>query len=214
MAWEAKGDRIWIWYYNPRAGLKGSGVVPGTLLFEGENVNGQIRGTARRFSKKCGDKTYAVQGRPSGSGIVLEGQYQGRDANCQSTFKWQSDRLVFEFVEASTPANTAATVASTLTPSPTAPSTGGSALPGRVKVTGVNTGLILREGPNGQSAELGEVPAGTTNLSILSCQPTIDASAWATASAARKRVLLAGSWCSLTYGGQTGFVAGRFLAPE
>lgn len=214
MAWEAKGDRIWIWYYTPRAGLKGSGVVPGTLLFEGENTNGQIRGTARRFSKKCGDKTYAVQQRPASSGIVLEGQYQGRDSNCQSTFKWVPDTLVFEFVEAAIPTATAAPDTPTPTPSPTTPSTAGSALSGRVKVTGVSTGLILRQGPSGQSAELGEVPAGTTNLSLLSCEPSIDAAAWASASAARKRVLLAGSWCSLTYGGQTGFVSGRFLAPQ
>lgn len=219
MAWEVKGDRVWIWYFNPRAGLTDSGVTNGTLLFEGESRNDTWRGTARRFSKKCGDNLYAVKGRTEGARVVLQGQYQPRNASCQPSSQRKTDTLTFDIVMAgvSAPAITETTTAPATTApatTPTATASTSGALPGLVKVTGVSTGLNMRQGPNGQTAKVSELPAGTTNISLHGCQPAIAPSAWAAASATRKRVLLAGSWCSLTYNGKTGYVSGRYLAPQ
>ncbi|WP_127115903.1 hypothetical protein [Shimia sediminis] len=199
MAWESKGSQRWIWYYAPRAGLAGSGVVSGTLLFEGEMRNGELRGTARRFSKKCGDNVYSVKGRAQGTRVVLKGLYWGRDKACKSTLKQKPDTLTFDFISTGPEAD---------------PTPDGSAPTGRVQVTGVRTGLNMRAAPNGKAAKVDEVPAGQGGITLLSCLPAIDAAAWAGASGAGKRRLLAGSWCSLSYRGRTGFVSGKYLAPE
>lgn len=220
VALEVKGDSVWLWHYTPSAELAASGVEPGMLLFEGENKNDNWRGTARRISKACGDNPYTVNGRTVGNRIVLRGQYQRRNASCKPTAQWTAATLSFDIVipgfsNSVTPATTApATTAPATTPTPNKTATTSGALPGFVKVTGVSTGLIMREGPGGATAQVSELPAGTTNISLHGCQPAIAPSAWAAASAARKRVLLAGSWCSLTYNGKTGYVAGRYLAPQ
>jgi len=86
-----------IRYIEPRAGLVEQGVERGTLLFNGTtNDTGDYQGTARIFSKRCGDPMeYAVAGSAHGEHrLVLESQRPVR-RNCQQTGETVFEELEF-----------------------------------------------------------------------------------------------------------------------
>ena len=86
---------IFITYSAPRTGLAKLGIAPGTLLLNGRTSrSGDVAGEARLFSAKCGEITYAVEGRFGRTGLVLTGQAPRRDASCRVT-SFRDDELLF-----------------------------------------------------------------------------------------------------------------------
>lgn len=86
-----------IRYIEPRPRLIEQGVEPGTLLFNGaDNEKGELRGTARIFSKQCGDPLeYPVYGpAPGEHSFVLESQRPIR-RNCELTGETIFEELQF-----------------------------------------------------------------------------------------------------------------------
>ena len=85
-----------IRYKRPRKGMRRQGARNGTLLFDGfENRNGQISGTARVFSRHCGETTYTVTGIfRNDSAIVLDGRVPILNKNCR-VIRHRQDNLLF-----------------------------------------------------------------------------------------------------------------------
>lgn len=73
MAVTIEGDIVRIVYDAPRPGLAQAGVTPGTTLFVGGVINGQLYGEAFAFKSNCEPAGYAVQGKFDAYGIVLDG---------------------------------------------------------------------------------------------------------------------------------------------
>ena len=87
---------IFITYSAPRTGLAKLGIAPGTLLLNGRTSRSGRRGRrgGALFSAKCGEITYAVEGRFGRTGLVLTGQAPRRDASCRVT-SFRDDELLF-----------------------------------------------------------------------------------------------------------------------
>jgi hypothetical protein len=98
----AKGRSRKFFYNEPREGLLAAGARPDSLVFSGEAVGEQYRGTAYIFNSRCGRLPYPV------SGPILENyrrvELQGRaprvDSNCR-TIDYVDDLLVFQLIEPS-----------------------------------------------------------------------------------------------------------------
>lgn len=90
-----------IVYHQPRAGLAGIGVTPGTVLFRGTLRSGALRGTAFTFRRGCPPAPYDVRGRISPNGtMVLEGAAPVWGAGCRIDGLSPNSphaRLVFQF---------------------------------------------------------------------------------------------------------------------
>jgi len=68
-------DKVWITYAQPRPGLQAIGVVPGTLLVEGQWRQGAFSGISHLYTPQCGPMPYRVSGtvdQASGA-LILEG---------------------------------------------------------------------------------------------------------------------------------------------
>jgi hypothetical protein len=91
---ECDGE-LFISYSKPKASLRKIGVKPGTTLFEGRISRiGAVFGKARRFSAKCGEITYDVEGAIRPNSILLEGQAPVRNSSCLVT-EYRRDELLF-----------------------------------------------------------------------------------------------------------------------
>lgn len=84
-----------ISYVRPKRSIQGAGVTDGTLLFDGIlRANGEYSGTARVFSRVCGEMLYGVSGFKRGNRITLRGLKPVRDRNC-NIVEDRNDTLVF-----------------------------------------------------------------------------------------------------------------------
>ncbi len=89
------GSDLFIYYDNPRPGIRKLGVASGTLLFDGvvSQLNGItfIEGNARVFKAGCGEAEFRVEGgyaQPQGNGpapIYLAGVAPVRNSSCKVT---------------------------------------------------------------------------------------------------------------------------------
>lgn len=100
MRLEARGNQRWMSYERPRAALRGAGVKPGTLLFNGTKRGNTYAGTARVFSKYCPGEPleYRVSG-PVDRGqtrVTLYGERQVWE-RCRPTGRTRNDVLIFDY---------------------------------------------------------------------------------------------------------------------
>jgi hypothetical protein len=103
MRLHAEGAKRVLSYEKPRSGIVAQGVERGTILFEGaitDEKYGEYKGTAFIFSKRCGNKPYAVEGGLSDRGylVTLDGMAPDFDrTNCKSGGT-KKDELLFKFL--------------------------------------------------------------------------------------------------------------------
>lgn len=98
--------QVTITYTRPRSALRGSGVTPGTVLFQGRFVPqartgdstvdevSELEGTAFVFRSGCAPAGYQVRGSFHAQ-IVLWGQAPVRGPDCRVR-RYRNDELVFE----------------------------------------------------------------------------------------------------------------------
>ncbi|MGV8939583.1 MAG: hypothetical protein ACOH2J_20885 [Allorhizobium sp.] len=107
--WDHNGSQIRLtdagtqrafYYEYPKPNLRGAGVVPGTLLFNGSNIDGWYSGTARVFSKFCPGEPleYHVEGPVSRqqTRVTLRGTREVME-RCRPTGAIINDTLVFNY---------------------------------------------------------------------------------------------------------------------
>lgn len=196
MAWEQKDEFLWIWYFDPRPGLREVGVRPGSLLFV-NTPDGPSTGLARRFSTRCEDVIYPVQNASRETHrSAFEGSYRSPMRDCTPGQR-REDRLVFDYVA----------------PAPDRPVTtpDGTAPSNLMRIIGVETGLNMRAGPSPKARKIAEAPAGRSDIRLLACRPMIVPGYWHNGSASKRRAMLDKRWCSFEYSGQVGFVSGKYL---
>jgi hypothetical protein len=82
------------------------------------------------------------------------------------------------------------------------------------RVAGVAPGDVLnmRAEPNAGARRLAVIPADAANLRNLGCVGGLTFAQWEKASEQERRRGRAARWCKVEWRGQTGWVAGRYLA--
>lgn len=109
LLWEHNGSTVYLeasgsvrkfYYENPRPGMLVAGAKPGTLLFEGEAIGTQYRGTAYVFKGKCGKIGYAVAGPilREHRRVELRGRAPRVDENCDIN-GYVNDVLDFQLID-------------------------------------------------------------------------------------------------------------------
>jgi hypothetical protein len=93
------GTRRQIYYEDPRAGLKGTGVKQGTLLFTGVADGTIVSGTAYVFAKDCDPLSFAVKGKLTRGGkrITLSGKAPRVGTQCRIAGDKHGE-LIFDLV--------------------------------------------------------------------------------------------------------------------
>lgn len=83
----AEGERRAFYYDRPRAGMIEAGARRGRLLFKGEIVGERYVGLAYVFSRKCGPRSYPVDGPilDEHARVVLKGKAPRVDETCKVT---------------------------------------------------------------------------------------------------------------------------------
>lgn len=196
MAWERRDEFLWIWYFDPRPGLREVGVRPGSLLFV-NTPDGPSSGLARRFATRCEDVIYPVQKTSLMTHRwVFEGNYRRPNRDC-SPGQLHEDSLVFDYVGQA--------------PDRPISSPDGTAPSELMQITGVRTGLNMRGGPSPKARKITEVPADRSGFELLACRPMIIPGYWHNGTASERRRMLDVRWCSFEFNGQVGFVSGRYL---
>ncbi len=96
MRLEADGATRRFTYMNPRKGLHEVGVNGDTILFDGRREGNRYVGTARWFSKTCGQQEFPVTGTVSVDErqVELSGQAPRVDGKCRKTGT-ATEKLVF-----------------------------------------------------------------------------------------------------------------------
>ena len=88
--------------------------------------------------------------------------------------------------------------------------------PDHYRVTGVASGhaLTMRAEPSTGASRVARIPADAQCLRNLGCQGGLSFEEFSTLSATERqqRLLANPRWCKVSYMGQTGWVAGRYLA--
>lgn len=81
------------------------------------------------------------------------------------------------------------------------------------RLIGVPAGkrLAVRGVGDRDAASVGSLPAGTTEILVLGCEPYMEAYQYEELSDAGKRQVLDSSWCEIRHEDVTGFVPGRYL---
>ena len=88
----ANGSSREFHYQKPRPGMLDAGARPGSVLFRGEDNNGQYLGTAYIFSPHCGPIPFEVKGPIlDDQRIVLAGQAPRVGQNCQTYGSYTSN---------------------------------------------------------------------------------------------------------------------------
>lgn len=97
MRLEADGATRRFTYMNPRKGLHEVGVNGDTILFDGRREGNRYVGTARWFSKACGQQEFPVTGTVSADErrVELSGQAPRVDGKCRKTGA-VTEKLVFK----------------------------------------------------------------------------------------------------------------------
>lgn len=100
MRLEADGAVRRLTYMNPREGIRRAGVSAESVLFEGVREGNRYNGTARIFSKACGEQPFEVEGTVSAdeSRIELKGTAKLVDDACRASGT-REESLVFERVK-------------------------------------------------------------------------------------------------------------------
>ena len=208
MAWESDGDRRWVWYYAPREGLRGVGVRPGTLLFEGRRAGRRMVGTAYTFSGPCGPAGFRVEG-PIGArdeSVQVSGAAPRRDEACNVVDR-RTERLGFEFLSMRPDGVGAAEIETHDMPGVGVSGTGFRATdlpPGDV--------LNMRIDPDPRAEIVGRL-TGREVVTVLRCTPDVDAARWEEAGYAARRAMIRRSWCLAAWDDMEGWVYGRYLEP-
>lgn len=96
MRLEASGAERRFIYMNPRKGLRDAGISGDVILFDGRREGNRYVGTARYFSKACGEQTFAAAGTVSADErrVELAGNAPRIDGRCRTTGTI-AERLVF-----------------------------------------------------------------------------------------------------------------------
>lgn len=96
MRLEAEGNTRRFVYANPREGLRKVGVSAESILFDGAREGNRYTGTARYFSKACGEQTFPVEGIVSADEqrVELKGTARLVDDKCQPAAP-REETLVF-----------------------------------------------------------------------------------------------------------------------
>ena len=208
MAWESSGDRRWVWYYALRDGLAGSGVRPGTLLFEGRRVGRRMEGTAYTFSGPCGPAGFPVDG-PIGArdeSVAMEGTAPRRDEAC-NVYDRRTERLAFEFLSMQPDGVGPAEIETY-----DMPGVGVSGTAFRAADLPPGDVLNMRIDPDPRAEIVGRL-TGRETVTVTQCAPAVDAAAWEGAGYARRRAMIRRSWCLAAWDDIEGWVYGRYLEP-
>ncbi len=100
MRLKAQGNQRFFYYEVPKPSLQASGVVPGTLLFNGAKTGNSYSGTARRFSRYCpgAPLEYYVEGpvRANQTKVTMRGPYEVQ-RRCRPTGAIREDILIFTY---------------------------------------------------------------------------------------------------------------------
>jgi hypothetical protein len=93
------GTRRQIYYEDPRAGLKETGVKQGTLLFDGVVDGATVSGTAYNFAKNCDPISFSVKGKLTrdGTRIALSGKAPRVGTQCRTAGD-KHEELIFDLV--------------------------------------------------------------------------------------------------------------------
>jgi len=179
---DVNGSDVKIFYERPRSGLRGVGVRPGTLLFNGRVSNGYLDGMSRIFNANCGEVDYFVHGdfragrnfKLTGSAPVLS------NMSCRivnNTNEGPNANLVFTALGGSTEVE------------PLAPAPQQQVQRGCVKI--VDSFLNVRVGPGASYGKIGELSANLCGIQKLGrCQQ---------------------NWCLVQYRGTIGWVSMRYI---
>lgn len=100
MALEANGLVRRFVYVEPRAGMQAVGASEGDILFNGRADDGEYRGVAYIFNKRCGSFPYKVRGLIAADyrRVVLFGKAPRVNSRCKIT-GYLDDRLEFNLLE-------------------------------------------------------------------------------------------------------------------
>ncbi|MEM7568095.1 MAG: hypothetical protein AAF321_12770, partial [Pseudomonadota bacterium] len=214
MAWESgPGSRRVVWYWRPREGLRGVGVTPGTLLFEGERVGDRMRGTARLFKADCGVFPYRVEGpiAPGDKRVTMTGTAPRIAPTCEIVGTFE-DTLVFDFVAMQPTGPVPEPEDETLYDTP-----GIGVFAGTYRVDGVGASDVLnvRAGPSAREARLAALPPNAGGILVVrGCAPEIPSLAWEESGYEARVRMLRGAWCHVAWRDVEGWVSGQFLRPE
>lgn len=100
MRLKAVGDDRYFYYEAPRPGLSGTGVRPGTLLFNGKKNGNWYSGLSRVFSSACPGNPleYYVEGpvAPNQTKVTMQGTRETSE-NCRPTGNVVVDSLIFTY---------------------------------------------------------------------------------------------------------------------
>jgi hypothetical protein len=96
----AQGRSRKFFYDQPRSGMLSAGARSGSMIFDGEAVGQQYRGTAYIFTSRCGQFPYPVTGPilDDYRRVELRGQAPRVDDNCHIT-GYIDDLLEFQLIE-------------------------------------------------------------------------------------------------------------------
>ena len=208
MAWESDGDRRWVWYYAPREGLRGVGVRPGTLLFEGRRAGRRMVGTAYTFSGPCGPAGFPVEG-PIASGdesVQVSGTAPRRDEACNVVDR-RTERLGFEFLSMQPDGVGPAEIETY-----DMPGVGVSGTAFRAADLPPGDVLNMRIDPDPRAEIVGRL-TGRETVTVTQCAPAVDAAAWEQAGYGARRAMIHRSWCYAMWDDMEGWVYGRYLEP-
>jgi hypothetical protein len=131
LLWDHNGSTVYLvaqghsrkfFYKEPKQGMLSAGAGPDALIFSGEAIGEQYRGTAYLFNSRCGKLPYQVRGPilDNYRRVELRGQAPRVDSNCR-VIGHVDDLLAFQLIEP--PVTTSPDVAAppSLTPGVAAP---------------------------------------------------------------------------------------------
>ena len=210
-------DRVRIWYWQPRSGLRNIGVRRGVLLFEGQRRGDAISGTARVYRSGCGAFLYQVSGRYSTRGhrILMTGTRPSFGSGC-SVVGSASDELIF-MLEGPAPPG----VAARTPPAPErdeeldTPGVGVWAASWTTHRLPAGDTLNVRSGPGTSYGVLGELPNGARDVVILGegCTPNPEPRFFDSLTNEGKAVTVQTSWCRIEWNGLRGWAYAKYLRP-
>ena len=215
------GDRIRIWYWDPRSGLQRIGLRRGVLLFDGRRRGDAISGTARIFKAGCGAYLYPVSGSYSSRGnrVLMTGTRPVVESNCRVTGS-APDELIFTLAGVAPP-GVIVSVPRPSQPDPVeedefdTPGVGVWAAQWRTHRLPAGDTLNVRAGPGTSHRVVGELPNGATGVLVIGdgCRPNPEARFFDSLTDDGKAIVVQTSWCRIEWNGLRGWVYAKYLRP-